>query len=413
MHDWRPAAADLSITGAGHHRGKLVEGRSGDWLALALGRAGRRRPARFHTARGRAEATPSRPARQRSVPFRLRADGQRRPNAADQPLADRRADSFESGAGIRPRVPRTSPADAWQRRVLLAVDSRVNLDAEPRPQAIATDETPKGGHPFFWPVICWSIAAPSPKNGAETRRTGHPRKKARQTGRKGRAAAKNPSQNNRGLSRKTSIAQINDSTPLGHGAACGRCLRPARSLPPARAGRSGTRPPKPKLTADTIADLGEVVRLVESAVQKGLDKKDIEWANKLLSSTLNPAGQRDGPPTCLPTAVSLEDFSQVAAIRPGRFGKGREARLETGPAVSLDRQLKDSPGGGEVKESLSGARQGHRAKRRTIQPSRSRRFDYGPISRKTPRKTCRFQRGRETGAPRRRRRPRRAWRWPT
>jgi tetratricopeptide (TPR) repeat protein len=41
-----------------------------------------------------------------------------------------------------------------------------------------------------------------------------------------------------------------------------------------------------KLSATTLTDLGEVIRLTESALQKGLDQSNTEFANKLLASTL-------------------------------------------------------------------------------------------------------------------------------
>ena len=41
-----------------------------------------------------------------------------------------------------------------------------------------------------------------------------------------------------------------------------------------------------KLSATTVTDWGEVIRLTESALQKGLDKSNTEFANKLLASTL-------------------------------------------------------------------------------------------------------------------------------
>jgi tetratricopeptide (TPR) repeat protein len=47
-------------------------------------------------------------------------------------------------------LPNSSPADAWQRAVLLTVGSRLNLDAEPRLKKSSTDETPKANHPLFW-----------------------------------------------------------------------------------------------------------------------------------------------------------------------------------------------------------------------------------------------------------------------
>jgi len=48
-------------------------------------------------------------------------------------------------------LPRRSPAAAWQRAVLLTMDSRLNLDAEPRvKRAAGGTEAPHGDHPFFW-----------------------------------------------------------------------------------------------------------------------------------------------------------------------------------------------------------------------------------------------------------------------
>ncbi len=46
-----------------------------------------------------------------------------------------------------------------------------------------------------------------------------------------------------------------------------------------------------KLNARTISDLGEVISLTESALKKGLDKDNVGFANKLLSSTLVQRGQ--------------------------------------------------------------------------------------------------------------------------
>lgn len=47
-------------------------------------------------------------------------------------------------------LPHTSPADAWQRAVMLESDTRLNLDAEPRVKKSAGEDTPKAEHPFFW-----------------------------------------------------------------------------------------------------------------------------------------------------------------------------------------------------------------------------------------------------------------------
>lgn len=58
--------------------------------------------------------------------------------------------SFDLVREFTQELPQTSPADAWQRAVLLTVNSRLNLDAEPRIKRSPTEETPMASHPFFW-----------------------------------------------------------------------------------------------------------------------------------------------------------------------------------------------------------------------------------------------------------------------
>jgi hypothetical protein len=47
-------------------------------------------------------------------------------------------------------LPRTSPADAWQRSVFLAAGSQLNPEKEPRLKKAAGEDPPKASHPFFW-----------------------------------------------------------------------------------------------------------------------------------------------------------------------------------------------------------------------------------------------------------------------
>jgi CHAT domain-containing protein len=47
-------------------------------------------------------------------------------------------------------LPHATPADAWQRAVLVTADSRLNLEAEPRIKKATVDDPPRGNHPFFW-----------------------------------------------------------------------------------------------------------------------------------------------------------------------------------------------------------------------------------------------------------------------
>jgi CHAT domain-containing protein len=66
-------------------------------------------------------------------------------------------------------LPFTEPADAWQRAVMLTIDSRVDLQKEPRVKKSAGGETPKGEHPFFWAgyMLVDSCAAAAKKPDAD------------------------------------------------------------------------------------------------------------------------------------------------------------------------------------------------------------------------------------------------------
>jgi hypothetical protein len=58
--------------------------------------------------------------------------------------------SFDLVREFTQELSRTSPAEAWQRAVLLCNSTRLNLEGEPRVKRTTTEETPKGTHPFFW-----------------------------------------------------------------------------------------------------------------------------------------------------------------------------------------------------------------------------------------------------------------------
>jgi tetratricopeptide (TPR) repeat protein len=47
-------------------------------------------------------------------------------------------------------LPHSTPADCWQRAVLVVAGSRLSLDAEPRVKRADADEPPRASHPFFW-----------------------------------------------------------------------------------------------------------------------------------------------------------------------------------------------------------------------------------------------------------------------
>lgn len=68
--------------------------------------------------------------------------------------------SFDIVREFAQELPHTTPADAWQRAVLVVADSRLNLDAEPRLKRAATVEAPKATHPFFWGYMLVDSGAP-------------------------------------------------------------------------------------------------------------------------------------------------------------------------------------------------------------------------------------------------------------
>jgi CHAT domain-containing protein len=58
--------------------------------------------------------------------------------------------SFDLVREFAQELPHTSPADAWQRAVMLETAAQLNVEAEPRIKRTATEETPMASHPFFW-----------------------------------------------------------------------------------------------------------------------------------------------------------------------------------------------------------------------------------------------------------------------
>jgi hypothetical protein len=58
--------------------------------------------------------------------------------------------SFDLVREFVQELPHSPPSEAWQRAVLLAMDSRLRFDSEPRVKHAPTDEAPKASHPFFW-----------------------------------------------------------------------------------------------------------------------------------------------------------------------------------------------------------------------------------------------------------------------
>jgi hypothetical protein len=59
--------------------------------------------------------------------------------------------SFNLVRELAQELPRTSPADAWQRSVEIARDMPLDLELEPRVKRFAIEtDPPKAEHPFFW-----------------------------------------------------------------------------------------------------------------------------------------------------------------------------------------------------------------------------------------------------------------------
>jgi hypothetical protein len=58
--------------------------------------------------------------------------------------------SFDLVREFMQELSTNSASDAWQRAVLLTMDSRVNFAAEPRVKHAATGDAPKASHAFFW-----------------------------------------------------------------------------------------------------------------------------------------------------------------------------------------------------------------------------------------------------------------------
>ncbi|MEN6406492.1 MAG: CHAT domain-containing protein [Thermoguttaceae bacterium] len=85
--------------------------------------------------------------------------------------------SFDLVREFVQELPRTTPADAWQRAVLVVSDSRVNFEAEPRIKRAPTDEPPRASHPFFWAgyllVDCGAVSDKTSPEGAKP--SGKPR----------------------------------------------------------------------------------------------------------------------------------------------------------------------------------------------------------------------------------------------
>ena len=111
-----------------------------------------------------------------------------------------------------------------------------------------------------------------------------------------------------------------------------------------------------KLRADNITDLSEAIRLCESAVKKGLDEDNTEFAGQLLSSTRIQRGSRiaNDVLNTLPPSPNWRQFRQVAL---DDLEKGIEGEAGQPSALFLIARLNMLPEGdaGRASEALDKA----------------------------------------------------------
>jgi tetratricopeptide (TPR) repeat protein len=104
-----------------------------------------------------------------------------------------------------------------------------------------------------------------------------------------------------------------------------------------------------KLGATTISDLSEVIRLSESALKKGLDKANTEFAQKLLASTLIQRAQ-EAVKQVLTGVNSPSDFRQKRQFALADLEKAVKLNPKQPEAYLLIAQMNLIPGG-EVKRA--------------------------------------------------------------
>ncbi len=121
-----------------------------------------------------------------------------------------------------------------------------------------------------------------------------------------------------------------------------------------------------KITASTVGDLGEVIRLAEIALKKGLDQTSADFAKRLLAAT---RFQRARVATeLIGGARTLDEFGarrQLCARRPGPVG---QVGAQSARGVPVDRQVEHASR--RIGEGCPrGPGQGASGSRPTIRPS--------------------------------------------
>jgi CHAT domain-containing protein len=116
-------------------------------------------------------------------------------------------------------LPHSQPAEAWQRAVMLANNTPLNLEAEPRVKVNAGEEVPNATHPFFWAgymLVDTGAEAHRPDAQAEAP-AAKPGEQGAPPGPEAKPAA------------KPDLAPAPPDAPPGKGAAKGRNSKPAES----------------------------------------------------------------------------------------------------------------------------------------------------------------------------------------
>jgi len=140
-YSWYPASIDRGRAG----------GTLGDWLVLPWGGPDVLVLPGFHTAAEDSLKRINRTAPGNEIFLTacgLMANGSRTVLLSRWRAGGKTA--FDLVREFTQELPDTTASDAWQRAVLLTLDSRMNLEAEPRVKRTATNEMPKATHPLFW-----------------------------------------------------------------------------------------------------------------------------------------------------------------------------------------------------------------------------------------------------------------------
>ncbi len=110
-----------------------------------------------------------------------------------------------------------------------------------------------------------------------------------------------------------------------------------------------------RITATTVADLGEVIRLAESALQKGLDQTNAEFAKRLLASTLFQRAQVVAEH--IRNVTTLDELRQQRQVALADLDKAVKLDPKQPDAYLLIARLNMLPGGAvkEAREALDKA----------------------------------------------------------